>query len=61
MTDDGLREELGKLVRQLVAEQDETEGEKLHVLLRDHLGEGAVDAPVLTEELQDWVRRLRED
>jgi hypothetical protein len=53
MTDEELREQLGRLVRQLTRDEDET-AEKISDTLRAHLGEGAVDLPVLTEELQAW-------
>jgi cell division protease FtsH len=53
MTDGELREQLGQLVRQLVREEDDG-GEKVTDALRAHLGEGAVDLPVLTDELQAW-------
>lgn len=54
MAGDDLRSELRKLVRQLVSEGDDEGGEKLSDALKEHLGEGAVDLPILTEELQDW-------
>jgi hypothetical protein len=54
MSDD-LRGQLGKLVRQLLEEQQEDQtGEPLAPLLRSHLGENARELPVLTESLDDW-------
>ena len=53
MTDDELRAEIGRLVRQLIRDEDEG-GEKVTDTLRAHLGDGAVDLSVLTEELQAW-------
>jgi ATPase family associated with various cellular activities (AAA) len=49
---DGLRTELGRLVRQLARESDEDD--TLSRELRAHLGDGAAELPVLTEELQAW-------
>ena len=52
---DDLRAELGRLVRQLVAEGDEERREQpIAPVLLDHLGEGARELPVLTESLDDW-------
>ncbi len=54
MSDD-LRVQLGKLVRQLLEEeQEDTSGEPIAPVLRAHLGEGARDLPILTEALDDW-------
>jgi hypothetical protein len=53
MTEAELREQLGRLVRQLIRDEDEA-AEKVTDTLRAHLGEGAVELPVLTEELQAW-------
>ena len=53
MTDD-LRAQLGRLVRQLLEEEQEQFGEPIAPLLRAHLGEGARELPVLTEGLDDW-------
>ncbi len=54
MTDDDLRVQLGRLVRQLVRDTTDGDGEKLAPALQAHLGEGASDLPILTEELQPW-------
>jgi hypothetical protein len=54
MSDD-LRGQLGKLVRQLLEEQqDDQSGEPLAPVLVAHLGEGARELPILTEALDDW-------
>ena len=53
MTDDELRAEVGRLVRQLIRDEDDG-SEKITDALRSHLGEGAVGRRVLTEELQTW-------
>ena len=52
MTDD-LRSDLGKLVRQLARESDD-DLEPITGLVREHLGEGAAELPVLIEELDAW-------
>jgi cell division protease FtsH len=54
MSDD-LRADLGKLVRQLVAEHEQDRpGDPIAPLLHAHLGERARELPVLTEGLDDW-------
>ena len=53
MSEEDLREQLGRLVRQLVREEDDG-AEKITAALRKHLGGDAGDLPVLTEELQKW-------
>lgn len=53
MTDDDLRTQLGKLVRELIQETDE-ETEPVTGLLLEHLGEGAKELPILIEELHAW-------
>jgi cell division protease FtsH len=53
MDGDDLRTELGRLVRQLVQEGGGN-GDAVTTLLREHLGEGAADFPVLIEELDAW-------
>lgn len=53
MAEDDLRAELGKLVRQLARESDEGV-EPITGLLREHLGEGSAELPVLIEELHAW-------
>lgn len=52
MGDDDLRSQLGKLVRELIRESDEEQ--PVTELLREHLGEGAGELPVLIEELHAW-------
>jgi hypothetical protein len=52
VTDD-LRSELGKLVRQLAREADDGL-EPITGMLREHLGDGAGELPVLIEELDAW-------
>lgn len=51
MSDD-LRAELGKLVRQLLQEREVDD--TVAGLLREHLGQGAAELPVLIEELPAW-------
>jgi hypothetical protein len=54
---DDLRADLAKLVRELLAEsEDEGDeaGPPVGPVLREHLGDGARDLPVLTETLADW-------
>ena len=53
MTDDELRDQVGRLVRQLVRE-DDSGTERITDSLRAHLGDRAIDLPVLTEEFQAW-------
>jgi cell division protease FtsH len=53
VTDQDLRAQLGKLVRELIQEADE-KIEPVTGLLREHLGEGANELPVLIEELHVW-------
>jgi hypothetical protein len=48
-----LRSELGRLVRQLARESDD-DLEPITGLLREHLGEGAGELPILIEELDAW-------
>jgi cell division protease FtsH len=52
---DDLRAQLGRLVVQLLEEQErEQTGKPIAPLLRAHLGESAQELPVLTEALDDW-------
>lgn len=52
--DDGLRQDLGRLVRQLLEEHAPTDREPVAALIRAHLG-GEPDAfPIYTEELGAW-------
>ena len=53
MEDAELRVALGKLVRQLLRDEDAA-GTRITTLLQDHLGEQAAELPVLTEELHAW-------
>jgi hypothetical protein len=53
MTDDDLRTQLGKLVRELIRETEE-DAEPVTGLLLEYLGEGAKELPILIEELQGW-------
>src|SRR5829696_1581043 len=54
MSDD-LRRQLGKLVRQLLEEQqDDQSGDAIAPVLLGHLGEGARELPILTEALDAW-------
>jgi cell division protease FtsH len=53
VTEDELREQLGRLVRQLTRDEDDGTT-KVTDALRAHLGAGAAELPVLTEELQAW-------
>jgi cell division protease FtsH len=52
MTDEDLRAQLGKLVRELVREHEVDD--TVARLLREHLGPGGVERPVLIEELPAW-------
>jgi cell division protease FtsH len=52
--EDGLRQELGRLVRQLLEERPRTEREPVRALIREHLGSDAGESPIYTEELQGW-------
>ena len=53
MTDDELRQQLGKLVRQLLKDEEE-EVAAVTARLLEHLGHGARELPVLVEELHGW-------
>jgi hypothetical protein len=53
MTDDELRTQLGRLVRQLLEDREE-DAEPVTGILLEHLGEGDRDLPVLVEELHAW-------
>ncbi|MFN8222675.1 MAG: AAA family ATPase [Gaiellales bacterium] len=54
MSDDDLRAQLGRLVRQLLEDREDDGREKVMTLLNNHLGEGATDLPMLEEDLQSW-------
>jgi cell division protease FtsH len=51
--DDDFRQQFAKLIRELLDEQ-RAEGESVKQLLTAHLGPGAGELPVLTEELDGW-------
>jgi cell division protease FtsH len=53
VSEDDLRQQLGRLVRQLVREGDDGDP-AVPRELREHLGEGASELPVVKEELQAW-------
>jgi hypothetical protein len=53
VTDDELRRQLGRLVRQLLEEKDD-DAEPVTGVLRKHLGADAKDRPVIIEELHAW-------
>ena len=52
MAEDELRSQLGRLVRQLLQERDDSD--PVADLLREQLGESAGELPVLIEELHAW-------
>jgi hypothetical protein len=53
MTDDGLRSDLGRLVRELLGERTSA-GRPVSAALRDHLGGDAQALPVVGEDLDSW-------
>ena len=52
--DDGLRKDLGRLVRQLLEEHAPTDREPVARLIRAHLGSEAGEYPIYTEEMEGW-------
>src|SRR5262245_13206076 len=54
VTDNDLRNQLGKLVRQLVNENDEDGPESIRRALREHLGDAASELAIVGEELEAW-------
>jgi histone H3/H4 len=53
MSDDQVRNEFGRLVRQMLQERERT-GEPVAPLLRTHLGEQAHELPIITEHVDAW-------
>ena len=51
---DDLRQDLGRLVRQLLDEREATGREPVAALIQAHLGSDAGDFPIYTEEMEAW-------